>query len=84
VRGHHWSVSVVSLNKAGDCADATGTCSNGVCVQKCDGQQCKAAQSARSLSARATTGQCVVSLNMAGDCANSHRHLQQWRVCAEV
>jgi len=31
---------VVSLNKAGDCADATGTCSNGVCVQKCDGQQC--------------------------------------------
>jgi len=58
VRGHHWSI-VASLNKAGDRADATGTCSDGVCVQKCDGQQCRDTE-CQEFECEATTGQCVV------------------------
>jgi len=38
------------------CADATGTCSNGVCVQKCDGQQCSSTE-CQEFECEATTGQ---------------------------
>jgi len=58
---------VVSSNMAGDRANSTGTCSDGVCVQKCEGIVCESSGECQQAGCEPTSpGKCIIISNLTG------------------